>query len=183
MSIVKQLSYDRAMPQRTDFSGMACSIARTWAVIGEPWTLLILRDLAVGLRRFDQLRADLGIAPNVLADRLKTLEAAGVVGRTPYKGSGRTRHEYSLTEMGNELVPLLVAVTTWGDKWLSGGSPPALFTHEDCGTDSVAGRVVCSACGDDISVENMSVRPGPGSDARPGTQVIARSSDPPEHRR
>ena len=151
---------------------MACSIARTWAVIGEPWTPLILGDLAIGLRRFDQLRTDLGIAPNVLTDRLHTLEEAGVVERVPYKDAGRTRHEYHLTAMGDDLVPVLVAITNWGDRWLSDNTPPALFRHDDCGAAGVQARIVCNECGGNLTAHNTTAQPGPGKHAGPGTHII-----------
>ena len=161
------------MAQRTDFSAMACSIARTWAVIGEPWSPLILRNITVGLCRFDQIRTDLGVAPNVLTDRLNTLEASGVVERVPYKDGGRTRYEYRLTEMGQELVPVLIAITNWGDKWVSANRPPATFTHHTCGTREIRAGVVCSACGEPLTFDNTTAHSGPGARKGPGTKLIA----------
>ncbi len=160
------------MTQRTDFSAMACSIARAWSVIGEPWTPLILRDLTIGLRRFDQLRQDLGISANILSDRLKTLEAAGIVERKAYKGQHRTRQEYHLTTSGEELVPVLIALTNWGDRWLSDNTPPAVFLHDPCGTDAATAVVVCSHCGDPMTQRNTTAHPGPGSRAQSGTRLI-----------
>lgn len=160
------------MPQRTDFSAMACSIARSWDVIGEPWTPLIIRDLFIGLHRFDQLKADLGIAPNILTARLKTLTAAGVVERRPYSDGGRIRHEYYLTTMGDELVPVIVALTNWGDTWLSEATPPAIIRHVGCGQTPVTAVVTCSSCGEALTAPDIEALPGPGADPGPGTQLI-----------
>lgn len=153
---------------------MACSIARTWAVIGEPWTPLILRDLTVGLRRFDDLKTDLGIASNVLASRLRLLEEEGIVERRPYSDGGRTRDEYHLTDAGEELVPVLIAITAWGDQWLGENGPPAIFEHQACGNKPVIGRLCCSECGEPLTAGNTTALPGPGATRARGTELIAR---------
>ena len=156
------------MAQRTDFSAMACSLARTWAIIGEPWTPLVLRDLALGISRFDELHADLGIARNVLAERLRTLHEAGVVEKRDYRSANRTRSEYVLTDMGRELVPIVVAVTQWGDRWLDDGEgPPIVFRHS-CGAMTRA-EVVCGACGTPVAADDVSAFAGSGSRRGPGT--------------
>ena len=102
---------------------MACSIARTLDVIGEPWSPLILRDVWVGMNRFDQLQADLGISRKVLTERLNHLVDHGVLERRPY--DRRPRYEYLLTAKGTELVDLLMVMAGWGDKWLAGEAGPA----------------------------------------------------------
>lgn len=156
------------MAQRTDFSAMACSVARAWSIVGEPWTPLVLRDLSLGFSRFDDLQADLGIARSILADRLKTLEAAGVVSRQTYSSANRTRHEYVLTAMGRELVPLLVAFTQWGDRWLDDGEgPPITFAHE-CG-DALEAQIVCARCGRPVAANDVAAFAGPGARNGPGT--------------
>lgn len=160
------------MPSRTDFSEMTCSIARAWDVIGEPWTPLILRDLAIGVRRFELLRQDLGVSTNVLASRIRVLEDHGVVRREPYREGGRTREEYVLTQMGAELVPVLAAVMSWGDRWLSPGGAPAEVLHESCGGCGVSASVVCGDCGEPLLAEDMRFRRGPGGAAGPGTQIV-----------
>src|SRR5436853_3123423 len=104
--------------QRTNFREMACSIARTLDVIGEPWSPLIVRDVWVGMNRFDQLQADLGISRKVLTERLNHLVEQGVLERHPY--DRRPRFEYHLTAKGIELVDLLMVMVGWGDKWLAG---------------------------------------------------------------
>src|SRR3954469_22005460 len=104
--------------QRTNFGDMACSIARTLDVVGEPWSPLIVRDVWVGIRRFDQLQADLGISTKVLTERLKWLGERGVLEKVAYS-ERPTRHEYVLTEKGAELCSILMAMTAWGDKHLA----------------------------------------------------------------
>ncbi len=147
--------------QRTNFSGLACSIARTLDVIGEPWSPLVLRDVWVGLRRFDQIQADLGISRKVLTERLNHLVEAGVLERRPY--DSRPRHEYWLTPKGVELVDLLVVMADWGDKWLAGeAGPPVLRRHHACGE---VGRVDlrCAHCGAPMHATDIDPLPGPGA--------------------
>lgn len=153
---------------RTDFSAMACSIARAWFVVGEAWTPLILRDLSLGFTRFDELRADLGIARSILADRLRTLERAGVVTKRPYESTNRPRHEYVLTDMGRELVPLIVAIAQWGDRWLDDGSGPPIEFDHSCGETAEA-MIICSHCQGPIKADDVTARVGPGSQIGPGS--------------
>ena len=105
-----------------------CSIDSTLSVIGDRWTILILRDLFRGVRRFEQLRQDLGIAKNILSDRLSKLYDAGVVIQQPYQNNP-IRNEYVLTERGKDLSPSLIALMHWGDKWYADGDPPTILTH------------------------------------------------------
>src|SRR4051812_49955127 len=124
--------------QRTSFGDMACSIARTLDVVGEPWSPLVLRDVWVGMNRFDQLQADLGISRKVLTERLNHLVDQGVLERRPY--DARPRYEYHLTTKGTELVDLLMVMVGWGDKWLAGEArPPPLFPPHPCGESSRGG--------------------------------------------
>ena len=111
-----------------------CSIARTLEVIGDRWTLLILRDAFRGVRRFDELCTDLGMSRAVLTERLKRLVDAGVLTRVPYQ-ERPVRHEYRLTPMGVELSPMLVALMRWGDHWFGGGETTATLVHRPCGTE------------------------------------------------
>lgn len=112
-----------------------CSVARATEVLGDRWTVLVLRDLFNGIRRFDDLAAHLGIARNVLARRLAALADAGVVTRTPYREPGRReRHEYRLTAAGRDLRPVLLALTAWGDVHRPDPQgPPLRFEHDGCG--------------------------------------------------
>jgi DNA-binding HxlR family transcriptional regulator len=146
---------------RTDFGKMACSIARTLEVIGEPWSPLILRDVWVGLTRFDQLQADLGISRKVLTERLNHLVDRGVLERHPY--DRRPRYEYRLTEQGTELVDLLMVMAGWGDRWLAGDAgPPVLYRHQACGEVSSV-DLRCAHCGEPMHAGDVEVLPGPGA--------------------
>jgi len=149
--------------QRTDFSEMACSIARTLDVIGEPWSPLILRDIWVGFSRFEQLQADLGISRKVLTERLNHLVDRGVIERRPY--DQRPRYEYVLTGKGRELVDVLMVMVAWGDKWLAGeAGPPVLYRHHACGEVSHV-ELSCSHCGKPMHANDIDVLPGPGAAA------------------
>jgi len=147
--------------QRTDFGGMACSIARTLDVIGESWSPLVLRDVWVGLNRFDQIQADLKISRKVLTERLNHLVDQGVLERHPY--DKRPRYEYRLTEKGVDLVDLLMVMTRWGDKWLAGeAGPPVLYRHHACGEISSV-DLRCAHCGEPMHANDVTVLPGPGA--------------------
>lgn len=149
--------------QRTQFGDMACSIARTLDVIGEPWSPLILRDVWVGISRFDQIQADLGISRKVLTERLNHLVDSGVLQRRPY--DARPRHEYHLTEKGAELIDVLVVMAGWGDRWLAGeAGPPVLHRHRACGTIGHA-QLRCEHCGQSMRGADIEPLPGPGSTA------------------
>lgn len=158
------------MVQRSDFRSMACSIARSWAVVGEPWTPLVLRDLALGMSRFNEIQSDLGIARNVLSDRLRTLEAAGIVARNEYRSANRKRFEYVLTERGMELVPIVVALAQWGDRWLDDGAGPPIEFHHSCSAPLQV-RVVCDECGEEVVAGDVSAYAGPGSRVGPGSHA------------
>ncbi|MFI9386493.1 winged helix-turn-helix transcriptional regulator [Kutzneria sp. NPDC052558] len=147
--------------QRTDYSKMVCSIARTLDVIGEPWSPLILRDVWVGINRFDDLQADLGISRKVLTERLNHLVDHQVLDRRPY--DRRPRHEYVLTERGTELVDLLMVMAGWGDRWLAGeAGPPVLYRHHTCGEISRV-DLRCVHCGESMHANDVDVLPGPGA--------------------
>ncbi|RDI67988.1 winged helix-turn-helix transcriptional regulator [Nocardia pseudobrasiliensis] len=147
--------------QRTDFSEMACSIARTLDVIGEPWSPLILRDIWVGISRFEQIQADLGISRKVLTERLGHLLERGVIDRRPY--DRRPRYEYVLTDKGAELVDVLMVMVGWGDKWLAGTSgPPVLYRHHACGQISGV-DLRCADCGEPMHAGDIDLLPGPGA--------------------
>ena len=123
-----------------------CSVAGTLAVIGEKWSLLVLREAFFGVRRFADFQRILGAPKAVLTDRLTTLVASGVLARVPYQAEGeRQRHEYRLTDKGRDLYPTLVALMQWGDRYLAeGGVPPLALEHRDCGAD-VRVELACAA--------------------------------------
>lgn len=136
-----------------------CSIARTMALVGAPWTLVVVRDLMLGVRRFDDLVAHLGIARNVLARRLDELVAAGLVEPVAYRVDGqRARREYRLTSRGEDLRPVLFALLAYGDAHLADDDgPPVRLVHRGCG-DAVALTATCAA-GHAVPVEEVRVRP------------------------
>jgi DNA-binding HxlR family transcriptional regulator len=151
--------------QRTQFGEMACSIARTLDVIGEPWSPLILRDVFAGVSRFDQIQADLGISRKVLTERLNHLVEHGVIERRPY--DARPRYEYHLTAKGAELVDLLMVMIGWGDKWLAGeAGPPVLYRHRACGEISSV-DLRCAHCGEPMHAGDVDLLPGPGAAVQP----------------
>ena len=147
---------------RTDFSQMHCSIARTLGVAGEPWSALVIRDIYVGINRFDDIQRDLGISRKVLTDRLRHLTDAGVVERRPYSKRPE-RYEYALTEKGLEFVDVLMAMVRWGDRWSAGeAGPPVLYRHRACGEITHA-EPHCAVCGETMGAADVEVIPGPGA--------------------
>jgi len=148
--------------QRTQFGAMACSIARTLDVAGEPWSPLIVRNIYVGINRFDQLQESLGISRKVLAERLRWLTTSGVLERREYSDKP-VRYEYALTEMGLGLVEVLMVMVKWGDRWLAGqAGPPVLYRHHACGEISHV-ELHCSECGKPMGPTDIDVLPGPGA--------------------
>lgn len=148
--------------QRTRFGDMACSIARTLDVIGEPWSPLILRNVYIGMTRFDQLQRSLSISRKVLTERLKWLVDNEVLERVQYSDRP-PRYEYRLTARGTELCDLLLVMVHWGDRWLAGeAGPPVLYRHHACGEISHV-DLTCSVCGKPMHATDIDVLPGPGS--------------------
>ncbi|MEV4128133.1 helix-turn-helix domain-containing protein [Nocardia sp. NPDC049707] len=161
--------------QRTSFAEMHCSIGQSLERVGEWWTPLIVRDIYLGLHRFDDIAENLGISRNLLTSRFKALAADGIVERRAYQ-ERPLRHEYHLTEAGLELVPVLMALMAWGDKWATPpGGPPVRLVHQECG-QAFTPQVCCSACGEPVHVANVTALPGPGAASGPGTRVLARHS-------
>ncbi|MFI9814589.1 winged helix-turn-helix transcriptional regulator [Saccharothrix variisporea] len=134
---------------RRTYDDQTCSIARTLEVVGERWTLLIVRDAVRGVTRFDGFLASLAIARNVLSDRLAGLVRHGVLERVPYQ-ERPPRHEYRLTAKGRELVPALLALMEWGDRHLCDESgPPVVPEHADCG-GRVDVHLTCRGCSAEV---------------------------------
>lgn len=139
--------------RRTSFAEMNCSVARTLEVVGEWWTMLVIREAFNGVRRFDDFQGRLGIARNVLAARLQSLVDHGVLERRQYQDRP-PRCEYRLTEKGRDLYPVLVSMLTWGDRWTAGPEgPPVKLTHE-CGHDPQA-TLVCGHCGEKLDARHV----------------------------
>jgi DNA-binding HxlR family transcriptional regulator len=145
---------------RRDYHDQNCSIARTLELVGERWTLLIVRDALLGLTRFEQFQQSLGIARNVLADRLNRLVDAGILERVRYS-ERPARHEYVLTEKGAELRLALAGLRQWGDAHLS-PKPPRLLRRKSDGTAVVAALV---PAGDPhiLRTDEVESVPGPGA--------------------
>ncbi len=159
--------------EKTSFAQMRCSLARTLDLVGDWWTPLILRDLFLGVGRFDDLVEDLGISRNLLTRRLKALQARGLAERHAYQ-TRPARFEYRLSECGRDLVPALLALMAWGDRWAAPAEgSPILFRHDGCGQTCLP-RVTCSGCGEPLTAANVTALPGPGGAARDGTRVVAR---------
>jgi DNA-binding HxlR family transcriptional regulator len=155
-----------------DYEGQNCSIARTLEVIGERWTILIIRDALLGVHRFDEFRTSLGIARNILTDRLNRLVDNGILQRTRYQ-EVPPRWDYTLTDRGLELATPILALMHWGDRHLSGRhGPPRLVRHATCGGD-VTERHVCAHCGV-IDTTEITIEPGPA--LRPTAARTARTA-------
>lgn len=148
------------MLQRT-YDNQVCSIARALEVVGERWSLLIVRDALLGLRRFEQFQDSLGIARNVLANRLSRLVATGVLERVAYQQRPE-RFDYRLTSMGRQLFVPVLALMQWGDEHLAGSAgPPRLAQHAVCGADLRTG-LICQQCQHPVPAEQVQVVSGPG---------------------
>ena len=145
-----------------DYETQTCSIAGALEVIGERWSLLIVRNVMLGLRRFDAIQENLGIARNVLQTRLTRLIEQGVLEKRLYQ-ERPARYEYRLTEKGLDLWPTIVALMQWGDRYaVPPGGPAVLLEHSGCG-GAVDEHRVCEACGAKLSVRDVRATPGPGA--------------------
>lgn len=148
--------------QLTSLADWNCSIARTLDVVGEWWTLLILRDAFRGTRRFDDFQASLGVARSVLTARLNKLTEHGVLERRAYT-EHPPRYEYSLTDKGRALFPVIAALIRWGDEWApTPGGAPVVLVHETCGNITVP-VLTCPHCHGEVTTANTHSEPGPGS--------------------
>jgi DNA-binding HxlR family transcriptional regulator len=159
-----------------DYENQSCSIAGALEVVGERWSLLIVRDILLGLRRFDEIQSDLGIARNVLQTRLTRLQENGVIERVPYQ-QRPLRHEYRLTEKGLDLWPMIVALMKWGDRYATPeGGPAVLIEHRGCG-GAVDEHRICERCGARLKARDAIGRPGPG--AKPEHPLVVRERADP----
>ncbi|MHA3982208.1 winged helix-turn-helix transcriptional regulator [Acinetobacter venetianus] len=138
-----------------------CSVARTLSVLGDRWTMLILRNAFMGVRRFDDFQRSLGLTRHVLSERLKRLVEHEILVKVPYV-QRQERFEYQLSEKGLDLYPIILAMVQWADKWMDlGMGKPLEFTHKSCGK-KINPKVVCSECNDAIHVQDVRVAAGPG---------------------
>jgi DNA-binding HxlR family transcriptional regulator len=145
----------------SDYSAQNCSIARTLELVGERWTFLVLRDVFLGVRRFDAMQRDLGVARNVLAARLDRLVGEGILMKAPYS-ERPPRYEYRLTEKGVDLWPVVVELLRWGDRYAAPDGPPVVIRHKGCGGE-LGERRVCTRCGKPLGARDVRAEPGPGS--------------------
>jgi DNA-binding HxlR family transcriptional regulator len=149
------------MPYRP-FTQQNCSIANALAVVGERWSLLVMREILFGRTRFSEIKRNLGVAPNILSDRLQQLVEHGLVERRP-TGEGGESHEYTATPKGRDISPVLTALLGWGDKHaVPTGGPPRVQVHTVCGHDAHP-QLHCSHCGELIGRGELQSRPGPGA--------------------
>src|SRR3954454_6997999 len=141
---------------------MNCSIAQCLEVVGDWWTMLIVRDVFLGVRRFADIQRRLGISRNVLAQRLDHLVASDILVRRPYQ-ENPVRHEYVLTARGRDLWPVLDAMRSWGDTWFAPNGPPVEIVHDACGERT---HLVphCAACGEPVTPFDVHAVAGPGAD-------------------
>jgi DNA-binding HxlR family transcriptional regulator len=148
------------MPYRP-FSEQNCSIAAALAVVGERWSLLVMRDVLMGRRRFSEIKRNLGVAPNILSDRLQQLVEHDLLERRPLS-EGSDSHEYVPTPKGRDVGPVLTALLAWGDAYAAPQGPPRVQVHVPCGHDAHP-QLHCSHCGEVIERGELRSRPGPGA--------------------
>jgi len=147
--------------RRKSFESMTCSVAQCLEVVGEWWSMLIVRDAFLGVTRFEDFARRLGISRNVLTQRLEHLVSSGVLERVPYQ-EHPVRMDYVLTEKGRDLWPVLNAMRQFGDRWHAPDGPPAEVVHTGCG--QVASAVEsCSACGEPMGPGSVRLVRGPGA--------------------
>jgi DNA-binding HxlR family transcriptional regulator len=147
---------------KNDYADQNCSIARSLELVGERWTILVLRDVFLGRRRFDQMQRSLGVARNVLAARLDRLVAEEILEKVPYQ-ERPLRHEYRLTPKGVDLWPVTVELLRWGDRYAApDAGPPIVLRHKGCGGELGEGRV-CARCGDRLQASDVRAEAGPGA--------------------
>jgi DNA-binding HxlR family transcriptional regulator len=144
------------------YEKQVCSIARALEVLGDRWTFLVLREAFTRVRRFEDFQRNLGVARNVLTDRLNRLVEEDVLQRVPYQ-ERPVRFEYRLTEKGLDLWPVIMMLLQWGDRYyLAPGGAPVVVRHRDCGGE-VTGHLTCSNCGVELGALDVVAEPGPGA--------------------
>ncbi len=155
-----------------DYPALDCSVAKALEVIGERWSLLIVRSVMHGNRRFGEMQGSLGIARNVLSARLQRLIDEEILERRAYQESP-PRYEYFLTEKGLDLWPALIALLHWGDRYSpSGEGPRRLIVHKECGGE-VSERGICESCGKVLHARDARQLPGPGAKVPAGASSLA----------
>ena len=161
---------------RRDYPGLDCSVAKALEVIGERWSLLIVRAVMHGHRRFGEMQGSLGIARNVLSARLERLVEEDILERRAYQESP-PRYEYFLTQKGLDLWPALIALLHWGDRYSPGpDGPRRLIVHKECG-GAVSERGICESCGKILHARDARELPGAGAAAPVGASADAAVAD------
>ncbi|MGA7835735.1 MAG: helix-turn-helix domain-containing protein [Acidimicrobiales bacterium] len=148
--------------ERKSFSQMDCSVAQCLEVVGEWWTMLIVRDCFMGVTRFEDFQRRLGISRNILNERLNGLVDSGVLERVPYS-EHPPRFDYKLTKKGRDLWPVLTAMRQWGDQYASPQGAPIELVHRSCGQLTHA-EMTCAWCGEKLTAHNVRAVPGSGRD-------------------
>lgn len=136
--------------KRSELGNLTCSLAGALAEVGDAWSLLVVKELMLRNCRFDGIAAQLGVSDSSLASRLKRLEALGVIERRAYQ-QRPMRYEYGLTPKGEDLWPVLVAITGWGDRWQGRETPPLTYGCVACGVADACAHLACEACGAGLS--------------------------------
>ncbi len=147
------------MPPRTNFATMRCPVARTMAVVGERWSILVLREAFYGATRFDEFERNLGIAPNILSARLRSLTEHGVLEKLPHAGG------YRITEKGRDFFPAFLALKRWGDRWMTDERGPLIVLEERETGREVTAPPVLASNGQPLMPEHVRVLPGPGANS------------------
>jgi DNA-binding HxlR family transcriptional regulator len=156
-----------------DYANQTCSIARALEVVGERWTLLILRDVLLGRHRFDELVDSVGVTRTVLTHRLRHLVDEGVLERRPYQRRPE-RYAYHLTDKGRQLTPVIAQLMWWGDRhYPEPGGPPRLLVHAGCGS-GVEATYRCTGCHTELGPDEVVAVPGPGLPRQPAGSAAAR---------
>jgi DNA-binding HxlR family transcriptional regulator len=157
--------------RRKSFEDMNCSVAQTLEVVGEWWTMLIVRDCFLGITRFDDFHQRLGISRNILTDRLDHLVERDVLVRVPYQ-EHPVRYDYRLTDKGRDLWLVLTAMRQWGDQWEAAEGPPIVVEHKTCEHETTV-VPTCSSCGETLDARSVRALAGPGSKNRPADEILA----------
>jgi len=145
--------------ERKSFATMDCSVAQCLEVVGEWWSMLIVRDAFLGVTRFDAFQRHLGIARNILQQRLSKLVDAGILTRVAYS-ERPPRYDYRLTDKGRDLWPVVNAMRQWGDRHAAPDGPPLRLVHKGCGSTDEA-VLVCGSCGEPVGPRDVTAVPGP----------------------
>lgn len=166
--------------RRTSFADMNCPIAKSLDLIGDWWTLLLLRNVFCGMRRFQDFQEHLGISSGTLSNRLQRLTEQQILERITSPDDGRA-YEYQLTERGRELFPVLLALTEWGEKWLPHSDGRRIRLISRASGENITGLCALSGDGQKVELEDIQPLPGPAADS--STQALIRHTTEQPHRR